>query len=109
MAKIIKFPGAENPKVDDQQKILAQITSNEDDYIQYQVELPFVLEINDAAIFLGDVTEDGLIDILDVVTLVNIVLDSVVPTNYQTIASDINQDSVINIQDIILLINLIMS
>ena len=26
MAKIIKFPGAENPQVEDQQKILAQIT-----------------------------------------------------------------------------------
>ena len=26
MVKIIKFPGAENPQVDDQQKILAKIT-----------------------------------------------------------------------------------
>ena len=31
-------------------QILAQITSNEDDYVQYEVELPFVLEVNDAAV-----------------------------------------------------------
>ncbi len=90
-------------------ELLAKIISNQDGYVKYEVELPFYLEVNDTSVFLGDVTEDGLIDILDVVTIVNIVLENVNPTNYQSIAADTNEDGIINIQDIIMIINIIMS
>ncbi len=90
-------------------EVVAKITSNQDGYIKYEAELPFILDVNDTSVFLGDVTGDGLIDILDVVTTVNIVLDSINPTNYQLIAADGNEDGIVNIQDIILIINIIMS
>ena len=77
--------------------------------MKYEANLPFTLTINDIEILLGDVTNDSAIDILDVVSIVNIILESLVPNNYQLIASDLNQDSLINIQDIILLVNIIMS
>ena len=65
--------------------------------------------VNDFQILSGDITGDGEIDILDVVMIVNIVLESINPTNYQLSASDLNQDGLINIQDVILLVNLAMS
>ena len=90
-------------------EIIASITSNEDNYIQYEVNLPFTLSVNEIQINIGDITNDGEIDVLDIVTIVNIVLDAVNPTNYQTIAADMNVDGVINVQDIVLLVNLVLS
>jgi hypothetical protein len=90
-------------------ELLAKIISNQDGYIRYEVELPFNLEVNDISVFIGDVTADNIIDILDVVTIVNIVLENLDPTNYQSIAADTNEDGTINIQDIIMIINIIMS
>ena len=90
-------------------EIVASITSNEDNYIQYEVNLPFTLSINEIQINIGDITNDGEIDVLDIVTIVNIVLDAVNPTNYQSIAADMNVDGVINVQDIVLLVNLVLS
>ena len=52
----------------------------------------------------GDVNGDGLINILDVVSIVNIVLG----ISYFDPSADINDDQQINIQDIILLINIIL-
>ena len=89
--------------------VLAKVTSNQDGYVKYEIEIPFTLEVNDTSVLLGDVTQDNVIDILDVVTMVNIVLDNINPTNSQLIAADPNEDGVINIQDIILIINIIMS
>tara|TARA_B100000131_G_C17911485_1_gene530536 strand:- start:440 stop:631 length:192 start_codon:yes stop_codon:yes gene_type:complete len=60
-------------------------------------------------ITLGDITNDGTIDVLDIVTIINIILDNTEPSEYQNIAADINQDNIINVQDAILLINIILS
>jgi len=90
-------------------EIIASITSNEDNYIQYQVNLPFSLSVSEVQIEIGDITNDGEIDVLDIVTIVNIILDAIDPTTYETIASDMNQDGIINVQDIILLVNLVLS
>ena len=57
---------------------------------------------------LGDLNQDLIIDILDVVRLVNIVLgEDIIGIEYYL--SDLNQDNVVNIQDIILIINLILN
>jgi len=58
---------------------------------------------------LGDINADDIIDILDVVSMVNIILGQMVPSVEQQYLGDINQDSIINIQDIILVINIILS
>ncbi len=55
----------------------------------------------------GDLNDDMIFDILDIVTIVNVVLD----VNMEECAvgdADINGDDIVNIQDIILLINMIL-
>ena len=53
---------------------------------------------------LGDVNQDFIIDVLDVVSLVQVVLG-----NSDNISNaDLNNDTIINIQDVIILINIIL-
>ena len=56
----------------------------------------------------GDINNDEIIDILDIVILVNAIMGTTELTITQTYAADLNGDSYINIQDIILTINLIL-
>lgn len=56
----------------------------------------------------GDINNDEIIDILDIVILVNAIMGTTELTIIQTYAADLNGDSYINIQDIILTINLIL-
>ena len=51
----------------------------------------------------GDLNQDGGLNILDIIILMNMILDM----NYSNIA-DMNQDGVLIIQDIILLVNLVL-
>ena len=53
----------------------------------------------------GDINDDGLINILDVVALVNIVLNG---GDYNT-AGDLNSDGVNNILDVVFLVNIILN
>ena len=52
---------------------------------------------------LGDINNDEIINVIDVVLLVNIVLDE-----SNNLLGDLNNDSLINILDIILLVNIII-
>ncbi len=52
---------------------------------------------------LGDQNQDGLVDILDAVQVINLVLEG----EYQ-ISADLNYDEIINIQDVIILISIIL-
>ena len=64
--------------------------------------------VNEFEYDLGDINQDFIINILDVVQLVNVILSQ----NFNGIEyflSDINNDDIINIQDIILIINLILN
>jgi len=57
----------------------------------------------------GDVNQDEIIDILDLVLIMNNILGANELTQIQTYASDINEDGIINIQDIIIIINIILN
>ena len=57
----------------------------------------------------GDLNQDEIIDILDLVIIINGILGTSELTQLQTYASDINEDGIINIQDIILIINMILN
>jgi len=57
----------------------------------------------------GDVNEDGVINILDVVNVINFVLLNNNPNDSQFIASDMNSDGIINILDVVILVNLILN
>ena len=54
---------------------------------------------------LGDVNDDGILNVLDVVLLVNTVLYS---DEYNENA-DINSDGILNVLDIVLLVNIILN
>lgn len=51
----------------------------------------------------GDLNQDGVLDILDIVAQVNCILD-----DQECYCGDLNGDAVVNIQDILLLVSLIM-
>ena len=57
---------------------------------------------------LGDLNQDGLINVQDIILSINIILGAS-PNNYQLWSGDLNEDGVIDILDIVLLINLILS
>ena len=66
----------------------------------------FVLEyVASNSGLLGDVNNDEEVNVLDVVSIVNMIM-GIEPLNYS--AADINSDNEINVQDIIVLISMIL-
>lgn len=59
-------------------------------------------------VLLGDVNDDGLVNISDVVTLVNYILGQD-PSPFISEAADINEDNQINISDVVALVGIILS
>jgi len=57
----------------------------------------------------GDVSEDGIINVIDIVNLVNYILGSNEFTDSQLCAADLNGDSIINVIDIVNLVNAILN
>jgi len=84
------------------------IIANEYDHVKYELDLPINFIIENASVLLGDINQDSTISILDIILLLNIILDSNTPDNYQLQSGDINQDGILNILDIIALVNLIL-
>ena len=56
----------------------------------------------------GDVNQDGLINVTDIVTIINFVLGNSVPTNDEFTAADMNVDGIINILDVVEVVNIIL-
>jgi hypothetical protein len=54
---------------------------------------------------LGDLNQDELLNILDIILLVNIIID----LDGDNLEADINGDGVVNILDVIVLINMILN
>ena len=59
-------------------------------------------------IVLGDLNEDGLIDVLDLVMVINIIIGSLDPTSTQLFSGDLNSDGTIDVLDVVQLINTIL-
>jgi hypothetical protein len=57
----------------------------------------------------GDINFDNVINILDIVTLVNVVVNLSDISEDESCAADLNSDSIINILDIVTLVNIIIS
>jgi len=68
----------------------------------------FIVSENVDMLF-GDLNEDEIINIQDVILLVNISLSIITPTDYQLISGDINEDGTIDVLDIISCINIILN
>jgi len=71
-------------------------------------EIYFSKAMNES-ILLGDINQDGIIDILDIIFIINFILGQEDFNIVEEIASDLNSDGLINIQDIILVINIILN
>ena len=71
---------------------------------QSAVVVPVSLLVLDDGL-LGDVNGDGVLNVLDVVTLVNIILNN----DDYILAGDMNQDGALDVLDIVTLVNIILS
>jgi len=56
----------------------------------------------------GDISQDGIINVYDLITGIWFILEENYPTDYEFWASDINSDGDINIYDLLILINIIL-
>ena len=86
---------------------LLKIISNVDGYIQNEQSLYFTLDVSEVSVLLGDVNQDAIINILDIIFIVNIILGESA-TTYEEEASDVNIDNTINVLDIINIVNIIL-
>jgi hypothetical protein len=68
------------------------------------VTLGSCAEMDFSSSLLGDLNDDGLVNVLDVVVLVNIVLGQA----GQDPAGDLNSDGLINVLDVVILVNIIL-
>ena len=80
--------------------IIEFVNSSNDFYTAYVID-DLIFSLNNAV--LGDLNEDGQINVIDVVVLINLVFDN----NYNE-QGDINGDGILNILDCILLVDLIL-
>ena len=64
--------------------------------------------INSNNISSGDVNQDGIINILDIISIVNIILENYIPNAFEYQLADFNNDDDINVLDIIGIVNIIL-
>ena len=56
-----------------------------------------------------DLNQDNIINVIDIITVVNIIVGSINPNQYESCAADTNGDQIINVIDIIAIVNTIIS
>ena len=57
----------------------------------------------------GDINADGIINVLDIVSTVNFIMNVATPTDDEACAADLNSDGIINVLDIVQLVNIILN
>ena len=67
----------------------------------------FILDEN-FDIILGDINDDNFINIQDIILLIQFILETLEPSDYQNLASDLNNDGSLDVSDIILIMNIIL-
>ena len=60
-------------------------------------------------IIYGDINQDMIVDILDIIIMIDIIMGDIIAEDYMIILADINQDNIVDIMDIINIINIILS
>ena len=78
-------------------------------YVKYNKNIPLTYFVEESVTLLGDLNQDSVLSVLDLILLINIILGNEEPTSSQLLIGDLNQDSIINILDIVLMVNLILS
>ena len=82
--------------------VLIGTNSEENETISIPVTLNFSANY-------GDVNQDGIIDVLDLVRLVGIILNNYIPTDIEYTLSDLNDDGIVDVLDIVTIVNIILS
>ena len=86
-------------------------------YYQNNIPNPFI--IDDSLIYriyfyeeevdnLGDITQDGVLNVVDVILMVNFILELQTLSEEQLQIADVNMDTIINIVDILIVMNIIL-
>ena len=70
--------------------------------------LPIILNTQ-AEFLLGDINQDNIINVLDVVRMVSIIMEEYQPSSLEYLLGDLNEDGVINVQDVVLIVNIILT
>ena len=79
--------------------------SEQTDGYMYRVDIPECVETDYQ---LGDVNQDGLLNVLDIVQIVNYILGIMEFDELSQSAADVTQDGVINVLDVVTLVNQIL-
>jgi len=85
----------------------------------YQNNIPNPFIIDETLVFrtffyeensdnVGDITQDGIINIVDIILMVNFILELQDLNNEQFLSADGNEDGIINIIDILIVLNIIL-
>jgi len=85
----------------------------------YQNNIPNPFIIDDSLIYriyfyeeevdnLGDITQDGVLNVVDVILMVNFILELQTLSEEQLQIADVNMDTIINIVDILIVMNIIL-
>tara|TARA_Y100000996_G_scaffold237838_1_gene186887 strand:+ start:372 stop:1508 length:1137 start_codon:yes stop_codon:yes gene_type:complete len=83
-------------------------SNNMDFEFEYTSEFLYDIVCSGPQTEIGDINEDTLINILDVIILVNFALNISEPSENQLFISDLNEDDVLNVLDVIILVNMIL-
>lgn len=70
--------------------------------------IPVSLSVDINSGMIGDINNDLLINVSDIVSVVAFILGQLEPTTYQAWASDLNDDGVINVVDIIVMVDIVL-
>ena len=70
--------------------------------------IPIVLNTQNSFL-LGDLNQDGVLDVIDVVAIVSIIMGNSESSGLDELLADLNEDGVMNVQDIIILVSIILS
>ena len=82
------------------------VTSYYFDYIES--DYSELIMVDTQNLLMGDVNGDSLINVVDVITIVNFILNNAEPTSTEFYISDMNEDGQINVVDIISIVNVIL-
>ena len=83
------------------------ITSNYYNNSFYETEVNFNLEVFEAPLILGDINNDLIINVTDILLLVNIILNGN-PAEWVGTGADANQNNNVDVTDIITIIGIIL-
>ena len=78
------------------------------DPLYYSFEITLEQECDETCSTM-DINNDGIINVIDIVAVVNIILGNLNPNENESCAADINSDSIINVIDIVAIVNYILN